>query len=145
VSFLEGVQDPLDAIVGMRSDRCLEDGRHLWGGALWSKSHLQSCRLVTVSLPPQAQWELGVANGSLFSTARVISRWGGDGASRLSKQPGRFLARLAKGRQGRIASSAVVVGVRLQWHGHRQGSGGLVGRRHDGSAFARQSWFKRSC
>lgn len=81
VSFLEGVQDlGLDAVVGMRSDRCLEDGRHL--KEVRSGEHVTPTKLpfpVTVSryrLNRNGSWELRMVVATFSTTARVISRWG---------------------------------------------------------------------
>lgn len=88
VSFLEGVQDlGLDAvphaghfIVGMRSDRCLEDGRHLKDAR--SGEQVTPTKLpfpVTVSryrLKRNGSWELRMVVATFSATAHVISRWG---------------------------------------------------------------------
>lgn len=81
VSFLEGVEDlGLDAVVGMRSDRRLEDGRHLKEAC--SGEQVTPTGLpfpVTVSryrLKRNGKWELRMVVATFSTTARVISRWG---------------------------------------------------------------------
>jgi hypothetical protein len=81
VAFLEGVQKlGLDAVVGMRSDRCLEDGRHL--GDVPSGERVTPTGLsfpITVAryhLKRSGKRETRVVVATFAATGRVISRWG---------------------------------------------------------------------
>lgn len=104
--FLEGVQKlGLDAVVGMRSDRCLEDGRRLEevrSGERVTPTGLSfSVTVARYHLKRSGKRETRVVVATFAATGRVISRWGKrrwciEGFFKTSK--GRFgLARFGQG------------------------------------------------